>query len=346
MTRTTKSLARKSLAPKSLATALVAVLIGAAACGGGSSSTKNTGDAGKTKVSLTLNWVPYGEHAPFYYGARKGIFAAQGIDLDIRSGTGSGNTIQQVAQQKTDFGWADTPPLAKGVSAGMKVKSVGVFLQKGPSSIEYLSDKNISRPSDLKGKTIGGTPGDALYALFPAWLKANGLAKDDVKVVDLDAASKISALAEGTVDAIMGFFHDQGPTIENKTGKKVSYLLYSDWGMNLLGTGLVVNEDTMKNKKDLVRRMVKATQQSWAAAARDIPGAVDSMVGVAEQAPPKEVMVKQLRLAVGLLGDAANPGVDDAAKWTETINLMARYGGLQQANPPDTYWDPSFATKV
>jgi NitT/TauT family transport system substrate-binding protein len=232
------------------------------------------------------------------------------------------------------------------VSAGMKVKSVGVFLQKGPSSIEFLADKGINKPSDLKGKSIGGTPGDALYALFPAWLKANGLSKDDVKVVDLDAASKISALAEGKVDAIMGFFHDQGPTIENKTGKKVNYLVYSDWGMNLLGTGLVVSEDTLKNKADLVRRLVRATQQSWAAAAKDIPAAVEAMAGVAEQAPAKEVMVKQLTLAVGLLGDASNPGVDDEAKWTETINLMSRYGGLQQPGVPSTYWDPSFATKA
>jgi ABC-type nitrate/sulfonate/bicarbonate transport system substrate-binding protein len=327
---------------KSLAIGLVAVVAAAACGGGGSGAAQKTG---RTKVSLTLNWLPYGEHAPFYFGVKKGIFAAQRIDLEIRSGTGSGNTIQQVAQQKTDFGWADTPPLAKGVSAGMKVKSVGVFLQKGPSAIEYLSDRNISKPSDLKGKTIGGTPGDALYALFPAWLKANGLAKEDVRVVDLDAAGKISALAEGRVDAIMGFFHDQGPTIENKTGKKVSYLLYSDWGMNLLGPGLIAGEDTLKNRKDLVRRMVRATQQSWAAAARDVPDAVDSMVGVAEQAPPREVMVKQLRLAVGLLGDAADPGVDDPAAWARTITLMARYGGLQQASPPDTYWDPSFATR-
>jgi NitT/TauT family transport system substrate-binding protein len=299
-----------------------------------------------TKVSLTLNWVPYGEHAPFYYGVKKGLYAAQGIDLDIKPGSGSGNTIQQVAQQKTDFGWADTPPLAKGVMAGMKVKSVGVFLQKGPSSIEFLADQNISKPADLKGKTIGGTPGDALYALFPAWLKANGLAAGDVKVVDLDAASKISALAEGKVDAIMGFFHDQGPTIEGKTGKKVHYLLYSDWGMNLLGTGLVVNQDTLTNKSDLVRRFVKATQQSWSAAAKDIPGAVDAMSGVAEQAPAKAIMTKQLTLAVTLLGDPTAPGVDDQAKWTETINLMARYGGLQQAGAPSVYWDQSYATKA
>src|SRR4051794_1788456 len=116
--------------------AVTAAVLTLAACGGTKGGTKGTASgansgSGKDKVTLTLNWVPYGEHAPFYYGVKKGIYGAHGIDLEIKPGTGSGNTIQQVAQQKTMFGWADTPPLAKGVSAGMNVKSVGVFLQKG-----------------------------------------------------------------------------------------------------------------------------------------------------------------------------------------------------------------------
>src|SRR5689334_9173481 len=103
-------------------------------------STTTPGNApGSTKVTLTLNWVPYGEHAPFYYGLKKGFYKDEGIELDIKPGTGSGTTIQQVAQNQTTFGWADTPPLLKGISTGMKEKSVGVFLQKGPSSIEFLS---------------------------------------------------------------------------------------------------------------------------------------------------------------------------------------------------------------
>src|SRR5262249_40039117 len=121
---------------------------------------------------------------------------------------------------------------------------------------------------------------------------------------------------------------------------------YSEWGMNLLGTGLVVGEDTLKTKADLVRRFVKATQQSWAAAAKDIPGAVDTMVEVAQQAPPKEVMVKQLTLAAGLLADSTPAGVDDQARGAETTTLMSKYGGLQQAGDPSAYWAPSFVTKA
>jgi NitT/TauT family transport system substrate-binding protein len=322
-----------------LTVAALFVLAGCADKGSGAPSQGSS--AGTKKVSLMLNWVPYGEHAPFYYGIKKGFYKAEGLELEIKPGTGSGTTIQQVAQNQVTFGWADTPPLLKGVGTGMKVKSLGVFLQKGPSSIESLSDKNISKPADLKGKTVGGTPGDALYAVFPAWLKANNLSKDDVKVVNVDAAGKIAALAEGKVDAIMGFFHDQAPTVEAKTGKKVNALLYADSGLNMLGTGIVVNEATLSGDKEVAAKFVRATQKSWAEAGKDIPGAVAAMAELAENEPAQEVLTKQLTLCLPLL--QGTPGVNDEAKWKQTIDLMTQYGDLKNAGAPSTYWDGSHA---
>jgi ABC-type nitrate/sulfonate/bicarbonate transport system substrate-binding protein len=326
---------RRLTATVTLATAALLALSGCSDKGSGAPAQGSS--AGTKKVSLMLNWVPYGEHAPFYYGIKKGFYKDEGLELDIKPGTGSGTTIQQVAQNQVTFGWADTPPLLKGVSTGMKVKSLGVFLQKGPSSIESLADKNISKPADLKGKSVGGTPGDALYAVFPAWLKANGLSKDDVKVVNVDAAGKIAALAEGKVDAIMGFFHDQGPTVEAKTQKKVNALLYADSGLNMLGTGIVVNEQTLSADKDVAAKFVRATQKSWAEAAKDIPGAVAAMVELAQNEPPQDVLTKQLTLCLPLLEGA--PGVNDEGKWKQTIDLMTQYGDLKNAGAPSTYWD-------
>ena len=46
------------------------------------------------KVVLMLNWYVYGEHAPFYYGKAKGIYAAEGIDLEIQEGRGSAATTR------------------------------------------------------------------------------------------------------------------------------------------------------------------------------------------------------------------------------------------------------------
>jgi NitT/TauT family transport system substrate-binding protein len=328
-----------------LASIATVAALALAGCGNDSPTTSPGSQAGTTKVTLMLNWVPYGEHAPFYYGIKKGFYTDEGLELEIKPGNGSGTTIQQVAQNQVTFGWADTPPLLKGIGTGMKVKSLGVFLQKGPSSIESLADKNISKPADLKGKTVGGTPGDALYAVFPAWLKANNLSTSDVKVVNVDAAGKIAALSEGKVDAIMGFFHDQAPTVEAKTKKKVNALLYADSGLNMLGTGIVVNEQTLSGNKDVAAKFVRATQKSWAEAAKDVPGAVAAMVDMAENEPPQEVLTKQLTLCLPLLetDKAGAPGVNTEEKWSETIDLMAKYGDLKDAKAPSAYWDGSHA---
>jgi NitT/TauT family transport system substrate-binding protein len=331
---------------KRLLAGLAAMLLLGACAPGTSSDDDSAGGGGGDKVTLTLNWVPYGEHAPFYYGVEQGFYEDEGIDLEIKPGNGSATVIKQVAQDQTTFGWADTPPLLNGISSGMPVKSVGVFLQKGPASIESLADQNIGSIKDLKGKTVGGTPGDAMYATFPALLKANGMAEGDVKVVNMDPANKIAQLAEGQVDAIMGFFHDQGPTIEARTGKKVEYLLFADSGLNMLGTGIVVNDKTLSEKKDLVTRFVRATQKSWAEAAKDIPAAAKAMAGKAENEPPEDVLVKQLTLAQPLLqvDSAGMPGVNTEEQWTDTIGLMKQYADLADAGAPADYWDGSHAT--
>jgi NitT/TauT family transport system substrate-binding protein len=297
------------------------------------------------KVTLTLNWVPYGEHAPFYYGLRRGFYADVGIDLEIKPGNGSVTTIQAVSEGHTTFGWADTPPLLKGVTSGMPVKSAGVFLQKGPASIEFLSEANITSIEDLRGKRVGGTPGDAMYATFPALLRANGMTEADVTVVNMDAANKIAQLAEGQVDAIMGFFHDQGPTIEARTGKEVDHLLFADSGLNMLGTGIVVSDETLSGRAELVGRFVRATQRSWTEAVKDAPGAAKAMVDLAENEPPEDVLVKQLELAEPLLrlDTAGQPGHNTAQQWTDTIALMTRYADLKDAGGPAKYWDGSHA---
>jgi NitT/TauT family transport system substrate-binding protein len=326
--------------------ALSTLVLTAGACGSDDAGGAGDTAAASKTVTLTLNWVPYGEHAPFYYGLQKGFYSAEGIELKIQPGNGSGNTIKQVAQKQTDFGWADTPALLKSVSSGMPVKSLGSYLEKGPASIEFFADEGIKSPADLKGKTVGGTPGDALYATFPAWLEKNGLKQTDVKVVNVDAAGKIAALAEGKVDAIMGFFHDQAPTIENKTGKKVDVLLFADYGMNLLGTGLVVNSQALQKDPELARKFVRATQKSWTEASKDTAGAVAAMVELAENEPPQEVLAKQLDLALPLVGaDKETPGVNTDTQWTETVGLMSQYAELKDAGAPAKYWDASAANE-
>lgn len=344
---------RHLLSPRLLTAALVLLLL--TACGGGSAddgvadegaTATDDGGAGTLEpVLLTLNWVPYGEHAPFYYGVQQGIYEEEGIDLTIRPGGGSGRTVEAVAGQHTDFGWADTPALLNGITQGMPIKSLGVFLQRGPASVQFFADAGISSPDDLRGKSVAGTPGDAMYATFPVWLELNGLSTDDVEVVNVDPAAKVSVLAERQVDAIMGFFHDQGPTIEHQTGDEIDAVLYADHGMNLLSNGVLANEELLESNPELAEAFMRATTRAWEAAQDDPEGAVEAMSSMAEATHPQEVLAEQFDATLGLLHTPATegerPGVNAEEDWQETIDLLVENLDVAEG-PPSDFWDPSF----
>ena len=59
------------------------------------------------KVRFQTDWLPSGEHAMYYGGWQKGIFAEEGIDITITRGYGSGDTLTKLAGGAFDFGVAD-----------------------------------------------------------------------------------------------------------------------------------------------------------------------------------------------------------------------------------------------
>jgi NitT/TauT family transport system substrate-binding protein len=301
------------------------------------------------KVTLMLNWYPYGEHAGFYYGVEKGIFRSAGIDLAIQPGGGSTQTVQAVAAGKVDFGYADTPALLRTVAAGAEVKSIGVFLQTTPAAIQFFADKNIKSVADMKGHSVAGSPGDAAYETLAAVLEANHVPNDAVQRLNVDPAGKLTAVISGRADSLAGFYNDQSPTIEARTGKKMEQIRYADHGVNFFSTGLLASDGMIKKDPQLVRDFMHAAQKSWLEASSHQGEAVDAEAKLAEQAPPKPVLAKQFAETLKLLHTPRttkrSPGANDAADWESTIQIVTKYLGLKNPGKPDAYWDASIAAK-
>ncbi|MFU0442989.1 ABC transporter substrate-binding protein [Streptomyces sp. BG2AG] len=328
----------------------VPLVLLATACGGEDAST-TTSDSGKKldRVTLTLNWYPYGEHAPFYYGKQQKIFEKHGIDLEVRAGQGSQKTVQATAAGQTDFGWADTPALLSGVDQGVKVKSLGVFLQTTPASVQSFDAEGITAPADLKGRTIAGTAGDALSKTFPIFLKKNGIGESDVTVQNTDPAGKIAAVISGKTDGLLGYASDQGPTMQDKAKKPVAYLRFSEHGLNFYSNGLLAGQKLLATKPELARRMVQAVSEAWTAAAKAPGPAVAAMQGASEQLPPGAVLSEQFATTLTLLHTDATegkaPGVNAEADWQQTIDVFAEAGMVASPKAVDEYWDTKTALK-
>lgn len=290
------------------------------------------------KVQFLLNWYLYGEHAPFFLGKRLGLFAAEGIDLEIMEGRGSAVTLQAVAAKSAVFGYSDMSAVVRGAVRGAPVVSTGVLLQKNPASAMGFTEKNIRTAADLKGKTVATTPGDALSQVWPAFLKKANLTEADVKILAGDAQTKLNAVISGQADVLLGYSHDQSMKIKDVTGKSVFPIMFADYGLNSVATGVIAHRDTLTGNPDLVRRFMRAATLAAEAAEKAPAAAADAMLEADPKAGKKETLTEGFTISAGLyrLTPDQRPFQTNAKAVSDTVDILVEYGGV----------DPAAKTKV
>src|SRR5688500_13702875 len=80
--------------------------------------------AAQQKLDFILNWVPGGDHAPYYYAKKLGWYAKEGIDLNLEPGKGSALATQKVGSGGNPIGLADMGNVLIGKGKG--ADTVGV----------------------------------------------------------------------------------------------------------------------------------------------------------------------------------------------------------------------------
>jgi NitT/TauT family transport system substrate-binding protein len=287
------------------------------------------------KVVLMLNWYVYGEHAPFYYGKEKGIFAEAGIDLDIQEGRGSGVTTQAVAAKTAQFGYVDVPTMMRAAVKGAPVVATGVLLQTSPMSAMGFMEKNIRKPEDIKGKTVATTPGDSMSQIWPLFLKKTGLKESDFKTVSGDATTKLNAVINGQADLLLGYVMDQSMKIKDATGRDVYAIKFADYGVNLVSSGLITTKDLIKDNPDLVRRMMLASTKAVIAAVKEPKAAAQAILNANPKGGRIETLTQGFELTIPLYADptgsSRQPFKVSDQNMTDTVAAMVEYGGLDPA---------------
>jgi len=300
------------------------------------------------KATLRLNWYAYGEHAPFVYGLKKGIYEAEGIDLTILEGNGSGPVVQAIGAGSDRFGYADAYAMAGLLAKGLPVKMISVPVQTSPLSIIYFADKPIKGPKDLEGKKVSFTAGDSIHQAFQALLKVNGVDKSKVQEVYFDPRGKMAAVMAGQVDAMGGYYTTQAGQLAAQTGKKVSYFRYADYGVNALATGLLVHTKYLADR-DVNCRMVRATSRAWTEAAKNPEEAARLLVEMFPKAGALELNLSQWKDTILLMETPNSKGKPSGwmatADWDNLLTLQRTYGNIQTKEPGEYYTNEFFDCK-
>lgn len=296
------------------------------------------------KVTLMLNWYVYGEHAPFYYGKDKGLYEAEGIDLEIQEGRGSAVTTQLVASKGVTFGYVDVPTMIKAAMKGAPVTSPGVLLQTSPMSAMGFTEKNIRKPEDIRNRIVAMTPGDSMSQIWPLFLKKTGLKERDFEVVSGDAQTKLNAVINGQADLLLGYVMDQSMKIKDATGKSVTPIRFADYGVNMVSSGIIANTDTLKDNPDLVRRFMAATTKAVEEAEKAPKEAAAAILKANPKGGKPDTLQEGFELTIPLYRTKETHGmrpfqVTDA-NMKETVDMLVEYGGLDASakeNPKRFY---------
>jgi NitT/TauT family transport system substrate-binding protein len=289
------------------------------------------------KFPFRLNWTLYGEHAPFFVALDKGFYKDEGLDVEIMEGSGSTTVLQLVANQTNPVGYVDAATMMRGIGAGMPVIAAGVSLQQSPMSFIYRADSpRPTKVDQIKGSRIAITAGDASLAIFTAFMGKLNMKLDDVQMITVaNPAAKEQAVLNKQADALLGYFMDQGPRMQLKSGVKMGWTrLYDMAGISTLSSAIVVNKDWLKDPKnqDLLRRFLRATQRGWDYTATHDKEAAEIFL---KHAPAFNMEIALLEID-GTMSIIHTKHTKDkplfwSAKedWQESQDLLQKYSGLK-----------------
>lgn len=295
-------------------------------------------------VSFRLNWYLSGWMAPFFYGLQEGYYKDENIDVTFSEGRGSGPTVQLVGTKSEMFGFADIATMMLAVAKDVPVKSVASILNVNDAGVIALEGAGIKSAQDLIGKRIAMTAGDSATASFPAILAANNIRRDQVTIVQVDAAAKPVVVMEKRADALLGGLSDQAFLIREK-GFKTEELTFAQLGVNLLGFSVITHNDTIRDNPDLVRRFVKATSRAWEAARKN-PEVVMPALKKVKPDFDTERGLGQLKVMIALM-DTPNTkgkpaGFHAEKDWADMLSLLKNYRDLKTDLQPTAFFTNQF----
>src|SRR5215813_5452445 len=132
------------------------------------------------KVILRTNWLFYGSHAIFFLGIDKGYYEQNGIDVVVKQGNGSGNTVRLVANKDTTFAYASGVTMMKVAAQGAPIVAVCTIDATGTDAVIVNPDSGIKTFKDLEGKKVMTTAGAGVNTLFPVAAKNAGADPDKI----------------------------------------------------------------------------------------------------------------------------------------------------------------------
>jgi NitT/TauT family transport system substrate-binding protein len=306
--------------------------------------------AAQTPVKVTLDSRFEGPDAPFLVALDKNFYKDEGLYVTIDPAIGPLEAIRRVASGAYDIGFADINTLIKYRDQNPSAPVTAVFMvqNRPPFSILTRKSRGVGKPKDLEGKKLGAPAADTAFAQWKIFVRANDIDARKVDVENVGLPVREPMLAAGEVDAITGSsfssyvnLKDRGVPVDD-----IVVLRMSDYGVDLYGNAIFVNQKFAADHPDAVRGFLRAFMKGLKETIKDPAAAVESVLRRNDEAK-KDVEVERLRMA--LKDNISTPEVSahgygeiDPARFEAAIGQIALTHDFKTKPRPGAVFDSSF----
>ena len=216
------------------------------------------------EVNVVLDWYPNAIHTFLYTAIERGYFAEEGLDVKIHFPANDNDALALVAAGKAEIGMYYQQDVIQAVAnQGTGIKAIGAIVQSPLNVILSLKDKNITKPEDLVGKTIGYGGTVLSEALVKCMMENVGADASDVNMINV-GFELMSSMTTGNVDATIGcLVNHEVPQLEEE-GFDVNYFSVSGYGIpNYYEEVFLTNDDLLENEPEVVAGFLRAAKKGF-----------------------------------------------------------------------------------
>jgi len=233
--------------------------------------------------------------APWMVAKQQGYYKAEGLDVTFQAARGGVDVAKQVGAGNAVIGGAigDTPIIVR--ENGIPVKAVAVLGGRSLMQLVVHEDSPIKAPADLKGKTVTtlAFQDTTFYALL-GMLSTAGLTKDDINAQAAGATNVWKLFVARQADA-MASVPDWIVDAQNE-GAKLR-IIPADQYFQSMAQAIVASDQTIREKPQLVRKLVQATLKGMGDIMKDPDAAAIVYVkAVPQHAGKEQAMARVLKM--------------------------------------------------
>src|SRR6185295_13983419 len=292
-----------------------------------------------TKLRVATSAVT-GGFVHFYSGLDYGIFEKYGLKCEHVYIRGQSPALAALANDQVQFNYGAADGSLPGIAAGVDAKFVASPLVKLPYVM--VARKEIRRPEDLKGKSIGVTrPGDLSARLSRQVVRKFGLTTDDVTIHPIGGSQqeRYQAMVGNVVQAIL-----VTPPLDVRAksdGFNVIYRLI-DLDIPFIYSSLITNYRMLRERPETVQRMVAALAETIYFVEKN-PDKAKAAIAKAMRVKDEEALQSSYNVYAKEIVDRTM--VVPAKSVSEAVDIARETGTVVRRKPEELY-DNTFVNNL